>query len=567
MKRNHDLNSKGINTGFSRGKDTRSATLRVDRSKQDVLELFVNTDNKFQSENGNQFYIFIQTHGNIDHISTERITGSVTKVVIPKSQISPGINQITIFDSTGQPVLERYIYTSGRRNNNLILHSDDSCGLRNKVTLDLALDKGLTDTLRSAELSISVAPLISDHEIIKMDDYLIFGSEYGIINRGILPDGNFDEIPSEVIDSLLLNVKSNWINWAEILSGRIPKIKYQKENEDNILSGKLLTKDQQAIHSSENLFLCIPGKVPTFQYAKTDNEGKFNFHIPADELVKDLVIMPEDNDAGYKIIIESPFSDQYPNFSLSADSSSEQIAPLISKMSVNHQVQTIFGIHSDGGPIVPKDTPYISERFYGKPDIELILSDYVSLPVMSEVIFELLPGVSLKKKKSGYEFSITEHINDGLVVTSPTLMIDGVIIKDASLIVSLDPETVEKIDVVKGKYEVGKYIFTGIINVITKAGDFMSVPLPDYMMRLPYRVVEPVLSFVSPDYSTEERMGSRLPDYRNTLYWNPVVKPDKYGKASLEFWSSDNKSDYVINIQGITQEGKVISLKKILEIK
>jgi hypothetical protein len=146
-------------------------------------------------------------------------------------------------------------------------------------------------------------------------------------------------------------------------------------------------------------------------------------------------------------------------------------------------------------------------------------------------------------------------------------MIDGVIIKDASLIVNLDPETVEKIDVVKGKYEVGKYIFTGIINVITKAGDFMSVPLSDYMMRLPYRVVEPVLSFLSPDYSTVESKGSRLPDYRNTLYWNPVVKPDKYGKTSLEFWSSDNKSDYVINIQGITQNGDLISFKKILKVK
>jgi hypothetical protein len=145
-------------------------------------------------------------------------------------------------------------------------------------------------------------------------------------------------------------------------------------------------------------------------------------------------------------------------------------------------------------------------------------------------------------------------------------MIDGVIIKDASLIVNLDPETVEKIDVVKGKYEVGKYIFTGMINVITKAGDFMSVPLSDYMMRLPYKVVEPVLSFVSPDYSIGESRGSRLPDYRNTLYWNPAVKPDKYGRALLEFWSSDNKSDYVINIQGITQEGKVICVKKILKV-
>ena len=37
-------------------------------------------------------------------------------------------------------------------------------------------------------------------------------------------------------------------------------------------------------------------------------------------------------------------------------------------------------------------------RFYGKPDIEIIMADYIKLPVMQEVFFELLPGVSLKRK-------------------------------------------------------------------------------------------------------------------------------------------------------------------------
>jgi hypothetical protein len=62
-------------------------------------------------------------------------------------------------------------------------------------------------------------------------------------------------------------------------------------------------------------------------------------------------------------------------------------------------------------------------------------------------------------------------------------------------------------------------------------------------------------------------LESRIPDYRNTLYWNPSVKPDKDGKAIIEFWSSDNKSDYIINIQGITEEGRTFSLQKIIKVK
>lgn len=87
------------------------------------------------------------------------------------------------------------------------------------------------------------------------------------------------------------------------------------------------------------------------------------------------------------------------------------------------------------------------------------------------------------------------------------------------------------------------------------------------MIRLPYRVIDPVWSFVSPDYSSSENTNSQIPDFRNTLYWNPSVKPDKSGLANIEFWSSDVVSDYEINIQGINSEGKLISSRKCISVK
>jgi hypothetical protein len=57
------------------------------------------------------------------------------------------------------------------------------------------------------------------------------------------------------------------------------------------------------------------------------------------------------------------------------------------------------------------------------------------------------------------------------------------------------------------------------------------------------------------------------PDFRNTLYWNPSVKPGINGKAKIEFWTSDIKSDYEINVQGITPEGKTLSIRKIIKVK
>jgi hypothetical protein len=195
------------------------------------------------------------------------------------------------------------------------------------------------------------------------------------------------------------------------------------------------------------------------------------------------------------------------------------------------------------------------------------MKDYITLPIMQEVFFELLPGVFLKSKKSGYEILVADPEINKTYETPPSLLVDGVVVKDPAVIAGLDPETVEKIDVVREKYFVGDYLNYGIVNVITKAGDFSNAALPDDAIRLSYRVIDPVFSFVSPDYSSEEMKNSRTPDFRNTLYWNPSLKPDKEGKARIEFWTSDFVSDYEINIQGITPEGKMFSLKKLIKVK
>jgi hypothetical protein len=93
------------------------------------------------------------------------------------------------------------------------------------------------------------------------------------------------------------------------------------------------------------------------------------------------------------------------------------------------------------------------------------------------------------------------------------------------------------------------------------------MPVPLNAVRIPYVVAEPVASFTSPDYSTEGFKNSRIPDFRNTLYWNPSLQPDKNGKYIVEFWSSDISSDYLIKIEGVTGDGKIVSLRKKISVK
>ena len=68
--------------------------------------------------------------------------------------------------------------------------------------------------------------------------------------------------------------------------------------------------------------------------------------------------------------------------------------------------------------------------------------------------------------------------------------------------------------------------------------------------------------FYAPAYATEKARRSMVPDYRTTLYWNSTVKLDDTGQAIVEFYTSDAPADYDISIEGITQNGKIIQLKK-----
>ena len=68
--------------------------------------------------------------------------------------------------------------------------------------------------------------------------------------------------------------------------------------------------------------------------------------------------------------------------------------------------------------------------------------------------------------------------------------------------------------------------------------------------------------FYAPAYATEKARRSMVPDYRTTLYWNPTVKLDDTGQATVEFYTSDAPADYDITIEGITQTGKIVQRRQ-----
>jgi hypothetical protein len=543
-------------------------TLLVNNLKPDNLELIVSAGKSFRTVNNNRFYLFIQTHGKINFAKGETAAGEITKIEVSKAELTAGINQITVFDSKFRPLCERYIFTPDQKKPRiLMLNSPDSCRPRSKVSLEFDLVDIFTGNSDSANFSISVTPWSPAVRQATLKDYMITGTEFGSeIIREIESRGIENISPAEM-DSLLINAKSNWIDWGKILSDKQQDRRYPLENKYHYITGKLLNKDDNEAYPGEVVLMSVPSKTADFQYSLTDYEAFFNFSIPIDGEQKDLVFQPDDPVRNSKIRLESSFYGKYPDTEPTYDSISSKVLSSVSKWSINYQVSKIYESPAVASSINVEEGQAGQRRFYGKPDIERELKDFIKLPTMEEVFFELIPRVVVKNTKSLKEVSIIDLAGNKVYDVPPTLFIDGVIIRDPAVLTNIDPETVERIEVIREIYHVGAYQFYGIVNVITKAGDFSDAALPGFAVRIPYRVVDPVKEFVSYDYSTEEAKSVRTPDFRNTLYWNPSVKPGRNGKTVIEFWTSDIHSDYEISIQGITPGGRAYSVSKILRVR
>ena len=547
------------------GRD-KNIKLETFRSMSGDLSLVLKTNPDFRSVNGRLLYILIQTHGNINYKGSLDLTGDSVVKSIPGSMLLPGINQVVIFNQKGDLLLEKYCYTGSDISDKITVLSDSTFKRRDKVSLLVEMSNLQSKGKDPATLSISVAESTEDIPG-NIKDYMIFGSEFGSIPDSIFNHG-LERYSQAEVDNYLSKLKSNWIKWDRILSGTTPSLKFLSETFFHYLTGRLVERNPSGNLGGRNIFLSVPGKKATFRYATTEDDGSFKFILPVNEELRSLIIQPEVIDGNININIETPFSEAYNRLIPLTGKFDREFLDMVSRQAANYQVEKIY----DMGETSENQSNIIfsagAYRFYGKPDIEIIMDDYIKLPVMPEVFFELLPGVTLKGRKSNYEITIADPVDGKFYDKPPVLFIDGVVINDASIIANLDPEVVEEIDAVKDRYLIGDYLFYGLVNVITRAGDFVSnVDIPQYAVRIPYRVVDQTRPFKAPDYSDSRSRQSHLPDFRNTLYWNPDVSTDKEGKAVVDFWASDYATDYVINIQSVTEDGRLISYKKKIHIE
>jgi hypothetical protein len=103
-----------------------------------------------------------------------------------------------------------------------------------------------------------------------------------------------------------------------------------------------------------------------------------------------------------------------------------------------------------------------------------------------------------------------------------------------------------------------------VINIVSRKGDMAGIDLPDNSFFFPFTGYQPIENPSKPAGSDE---AEEVPDFRNSLAWEPdmLIKPGQ--KITYPFKTSDRSGRYMILIRGFTAEGKRILATAYFEVQ
>jgi hypothetical protein len=328
---------------------------------------------------------------------------------------------------------------------------------------------------------------------------------------------------------------------------------YLAEIEGHLISGYLRVKVTDEPLKNTDLSLSFVGKTARCQFGKTDGNGEFNFVIKESGL-NEIVIQPLSPDiSGYYVELNQSFSSTFSKvtpgkFYIDSSKSNE-----INKVIVGMQINNIYEPFRQK---MPDNAKNIIPDFYGKPENSIRMADYIELTSLREVVKEILPNVYTLKQNGKYDFKLINKFRGQPFENKPLILVDGVPIYDYEKVLSINSKEIERADIINARYFISGNIFDGIVSFITKKGNLSVLEFDNSIFRQVYEGCEIQNIFYYPDYSTSATKDSRIPDYRNTLFWKPNLHTGKDGKANVEFFTSDESSDYTIVMEGMTSDGK-----------
>lgn len=528
-------------------------TLSVTEDKeQSIFKIRVTGSHDFGTGNKKLLLVYAPVSLTPFVLDTSPLLGGEKTFI--RTSLPAGLASIILTDESGTRYSERWVYNEPRQAINLIIEPDKkNYSAREKVKIDITAVDALGRPVES-DLLISAVNLVTmpARENILPEDLQFTGLQEINSKAGIC----------SINDQLIFMQ-----NRAGLIAGKngLQKQVYLPEPDGHIISGAIRNTVSGDPLRKENIVLSFVGNTALCRFTKTDEEGRFVF-VSLEDGVRELVIQPLSPDLDdYYVELDNPFPETFSKTNPPAFSLDTGMLELINKAVISMQVKMIYD------PLMPEKPGALKKAapkdFYGLPDHTTKMSTFIQLISIREAIKEIVPGAVTTSRKGKTVINTIYKQNDQIELRDPLVIVDGVPVLDHEKVLKIKGDKIEKIDVLSDTYYISDIELGGVIDITTYEGDLSVIEFDKPVFRQEFEAPQLGYGFISPDYSDALRKESRIPDYRNTLYWNPDVRTDLNGRAEVEFYTSDEAGDYMLLVEGFTPDGHRGSTTLLFSVK
>ncbi|ARK12580.1 hypothetical protein A6C57_20815 [Fibrella sp. ES10-3-2-2] len=496
----------------------------------------------------------------------QRLADNKTQFIVPKSSLGDGISHLTIFDAAGQAVCERLYGKRPKATLSLQLTPNKTqYATRDRVQLDLTANS-VEGSALVADASVSVYKIdsLQAAESLSLPDYLWLTSDL----RGTIESPEFylrqtGPEADAALDNLLLTHGWRRFNWDDVLNPKAPN-KYQApEHRGHVVLGRVTDIKTGVVAGGILTYLAIPGKAIRLYSAESDANGMIRFELANYVGTSDLVLQTAGGDSLHRVEFLNPYTETGAAIQLPPLTLATTVGESVQARSLAMQVQnSYYNAYLNPTRLASTD----STTYYGTPDERYLLDTYTRFTVLEEVLSEYVPGVYVRRRNGHFELRVSNLPYRMIFEEDPLMLLDGVPIYDTDRLMAFSPLKIKSLDVVTRRYMLGNSKQEGIVSFKTYKGDLAGFQLDPRAVVLEYDGLQSRREFYAPSYATPEQTASRLPDFRNLLYWNPAVMTSAQGKTSLNFFTSDQEGRYLIVVHALTPDGRFSTTQQTISV-
>lgn len=341
---------------------------------------------------------------------------------------------------------------------------------------------------------------------------------------------------------------------------------YIPELRGELISGVVYSKTENKPIANQTLSLTVPGKDYIFNLAKTNAQGRFFFSVfggyDADESVIQLIKTERDT-VNISLRMDNKefnLENKPPSF-IKLD---HNLKSWLEERSVQLQIENAYFDVKKDSILANKINP----SFYDNLGTEFLLDDYTRFPTVRETFVEVVTLAAVRGSGETSRFLVYNAYDPNRLAKfndlPPLVLMDGMLVQNNNEVLNYNAREIKSIRVVPQPYRYGPKVYSGIIAIETKTGNFVPKLSKDYVEKIKLSPAIKEKQRYTPDYTNITL--SRIPDYRVQLLWEPALKL-KNQNYSTDFYASDVEGVYEIVLKGYTTAGDFISTSKFISVE